>query len=205
MDDDWAALLALWPDGPEDTGDCIFIQRALKQIEAQIDKPERALQLVLDAIEQKVLALRYRLFNAAGGDLGAIKGGAYTREIWRECLARGYIMVRDDRPWLPTAQRRAIPQPHWLFVTRESLKKFLEGLPSPSSTARAERSAVIHLANLLKQNPTLSRDAAKAECRTFKISGAGFRYRVWPGAREMAGLPARGKSGPKNSSSYSSR
>lgn len=203
MDDDdvWPVLLAPWPDGPEDTVDCIFIKRALKQLEAHAaGDPENALKLALDGIERNAIAIRYRLWNACENVMGRIAGWRRTREAWATDIAKGYIMTRDTRYWVPVTERRAMPQPHWLFMTRESLNQFLKALPSLSSIVQ-EHKAIRHVANMLKKDPALSKDKAKAECKQFKISGAGFRYRVWPKAREEARFPARAKPGPKKKNS----
>jgi hypothetical protein len=197
MDDDWAFELSRFPEGPADTHDCIYIKRALKEIELRAGgDPDRALKSALDGIEQGKLALRCRLYNATEGIMAELAGWFRTREVWADSIARGYVMARDVRDWVPIAERRRIRQPHWLFVTRESLKTLLEELPS---TAGAEHSATIHVASLLKGNRDLKRDEAKAECERFGLSEIGFLTRVWPRARELADLPARARAGRKKS------
>ncbi len=87
----------------------------------------------------------------------------------------------------------------WICISRDSLDAFLARLKSSGpSTGRAEADAVRHLAKKLKENPDLRKAPdAEAECEQFEISQRGFRERVWPKAREMAGLPATAPRGRK--------
>jgi len=64
---------------------------------------------------------------------------------------------------------------------------------------RTEAAATRALAAHLRQNPDITRDAAEAWCgrEGFKLSKRGFRHRVWPKAREEAGLPSLAPAGRK--------
>jgi hypothetical protein len=110
-------------------------------------------------------------------------------------LAECKIDVLDLDQCRPSSVRRRIPVPHWLFVTRESLEKFIKGMPA--ATNGAESRAIERLAALLRQNDMPRAEAAKI-CEPLGIKGRGFLTRVWPRARENAGLPRVARSGPKS-------
>jgi hypothetical protein len=180
---------------PEDTVDCIFLGRAVEQIgEASVER-DRA---IAQAIEVGKLKIRARLNSGEGdpgGDLGVVSKTALTPEGWIAAVKVCQIAFKDRRPWVSVRGRRAIPQPHWLFVTRASLDEFMKG--QPTAKGRAEVRAIKHLACLLKSNPNMRKEDARAACAEFNLSDRGFEDRVWPKAREEAGLPPIGKSGRK--------
>jgi hypothetical protein len=92
----------------------------------------------------------------------------------------------------------------WLCISRDSLDKFVGGLgSSPTLTAKDESDAVAYLTNKLKQDPDLKRADAKDECERFRISERGFLDRVWPKARERAGLSAVAPPGRKRTKNRS--
>ena len=71
-------------------------------------------------------------------------------------------------------------------------------LPVPQTTVGAEARAITHLTPMLKLlGDAMSKSEARAECKQFNISGAGFRYHVWPTARERAGLERKAPPGKK--------
>ena len=88
----------------------------------------------------------------------------------------------------------------WICIARDSLDALLRRL-SPShagaTTAKGESDAIRHLADKLKENPGMTREEASAECAHFGISKRGLLNRVFPKAREKAGLPARASAGRK--------
>jgi hypothetical protein len=70
--------------------------------------------------------------------------------------------------------------------------------PPPKTTAGAEPLAITHLTPMLKlRGDAMSKDEAWKQCKQFTISGAGFRYRVWPTARQQAGLEPKAPAGKK--------
>ena len=86
----------------------------------------------------------------------------------------------------------------WIYISRGSLDKLLSRLcSSPASTMKAESDAIRHLTSRLKQDSDLRKTDAEAECEKFGISQRGFLNRVWPKARELAGLPAKAPPGRK--------
>jgi hypothetical protein len=66
-------------------------------------------------------------------------------------------------------------------------------------TARDENAATAALASHLRINPQLNRAGAQSCLRAqgFKLTGRGFQNRVWPRAREQAGLGAKAPPGKK--------
>jgi hypothetical protein len=109
----------------------------------------------------------------------------------------GRIDVRETDERRPVSIRRVIPVPHWVYVTRTSFEKFAKAIPS--ATAAAEKRAILHLKSLLEVNNNISKSEARAACRQFKVSGQGFDDRVWPDARQLAGLPRKADAGRKSS------
>ena len=72
------------------------------------------------------------------------------------------------------------------------------------SFADQETKATRALASHLRENPNLKREEAAAWCKKqgFTLSDRGFQYRVWPDAREQAGLLRTAPPGRKNKSSH---
>jgi hypothetical protein len=105
-------------------------------------------------------------------------------------LCLGWFNARkiDVPPWLthPTGQARdANP------VKSELLPKI-----------KVERAAVNMLTELLKKDAHLKFAEAFQSCgESYKLSERGFRYRIWPKAREAAGLPAVAPPGRKRKTS----
>jgi hypothetical protein len=71
------------------------------------------------------------------------------------------------------------------------------------TTVNQETNAIHALASHLRENPDLKREEAASWCkkRGFTLSARGFQARVWPAARQEAGLPRRASPGRKNKSS----
>jgi hypothetical protein len=72
--------------------------------------------------------------------------------------------------------------------------------PVPAATARNESAAIKALAAQFKKNTKLTRVEAFTWCdkNGFTLSKRGFQSRVWPKARELAGLPATARPGRKS-------
>jgi hypothetical protein len=71
-----------------------------------------------------------------------------------------------------------------------------------TATISSETAASRALAAHLRQNRQTTRDAAEAWCRQegFNLSQRGFQFRVWPNAREAAGLSKLAAAGRKRKS-----
>ena len=95
----------------------------------------------------------------------------------------------------------------WLELWAADVSKFL--IPTDNDdgisagTAGQEAAAIKALASHLESNRDLKLDDAAEWCRAngFATSGRGFHIRVWPKARELAGLPAKAPPGRKSKAS----
>ena len=100
----------------------------------------------------------------------------------------------------------------WIELCREEVSKVLcggdgaSGRARQASTATAgqETAAIRALALHLKGSPQLTRADAAKWCRKngYNLSDRGFQYRVWPRAREDAGLESKAAPGRKRKSSH---
>jgi len=200
-----------------DTTDCVFLARAIDKIgeakfpgtwtgheqgdtadgddEESDRRRDDAYDATVDAIAASKLKVGARL-AAGGGDFIELAADEEAPEGWLEAFQTCQILKRRDPPeGQPREQRRRVPQWHDLFVTRASLDAFVGALEPP--TAAKEKQAAQHLSGLLRGNPHLTREAAQLACEQFKVSSAGFKNRIWPKARTMAGLPGVAPAGRK--------
>jgi hypothetical protein len=80
----------------------------------------------------------------------------------------------------------------------------LQGYPArpATSVAGTETRITRELAARLRADPDTKRADAEKWCKSqAKVTARGFQNRIWPKARELAGLPAQGKAGRKRKSS----
>jgi hypothetical protein len=91
------------------------------------------------------------------------------------------------------------PDGHWKFyVRRLDVERWERLRPelAPKTTAGAEARAIERLTPLLKtRGDAMSKDEAWEECNQFNISRVGFDDRVWPTARDRAGLQRKAPAG----------
>jgi hypothetical protein len=113
-------------------------------------------------------------------------------------LGQFQIEVRETDQRRSPRVRRGIPVPHWLFVTKTSLARLVKN--SAHSTGGEEHRAMHALAEILRQDPNIRKVDAKQQLSHYSLSDQGFEDRVWPRAREAAGLPARAAAGRKSRS-----
>jgi hypothetical protein len=119
------------PEWPADTSKCIFLGRAVAQLE-QVAAGRDIASLVIDAIDRGEFALRARLVGVTDNHFGHVDKAARTPEGWAVCLRDFVIEEVDRRPWVSVRHRRRMPQPHWLFVTRDSFGLLLERVSKPN-------------------------------------------------------------------------
>jgi hypothetical protein len=122
----------LVPKPPSDTAECVFACRAVDQIaKAQNVSTEDARRIAVEAIDRKKLELRARIVREPmavrepDSVFAHISPTTFTLEGWAEYVVSGRFDWIDERRWLSVRQRRRIPVPHWLFVTRKSLADLL--------------------------------------------------------------------------------
>jgi hypothetical protein len=113
-----------------------------------------------------------------------------------DVLGKFQIEVRETDRRRSVRIRRAIPVPHWLYVTKDSLAKLGTGTASTG----AEQRAIADLAEILRKEPNIVKAEAKARISHHLFSAQGFEDRIWPRAREAAGLPAKAPAGRKSRS-----
>jgi len=114
---------------------------------------------------------------------------------WAKALRNNFqVDVVGRRAWISAADSARISQPHWLFVTAESLEEFLTPF---SVVAAAENRAIKHLSEMLKFDRYLGREKGWDACREFGVTMTGFKSRIWPRARKDAGLSPKARAGRK--------
>jgi hypothetical protein len=126
----------LVPKSPSDTAECVFAGNALERIaKVRNISLEAAREIAVDAIGRGQLDPRLRLIGAQEDKFATLKR-ALTPEVWSDCLIAYQVGAIDRRPWIPVSQRRRIPQPHWLFFTRQSLEPLLRSPPTSGNPGR---------------------------------------------------------------------
>jgi hypothetical protein len=202
-DDGWGP--SELPPTPMDTHDCVFIGSALKQIEEAFNVlPNRAAMIAAEGAERGALSIRCRIVFAGDNRMAIVEKWARTPELWVHDMARGFIVELDRRP-IPAKQRRPIRVPHWLFVTRESLQKLLQGA-GPARSRFNKDSATNFVQAQLKINPNIGMDeiaaAAKAAGKTGGRNMLRDAYRIERG-NDLRRGPRR--SSAKNSAGNSAK
>jgi hypothetical protein len=95
------------------------------------------------------------------------------------------------------------------FSVRVNGREFIDWLSrlipnrAALATAPRETAAIKALKAKLEDEPQMKRDEARQflSANGLEVSGRGFQLRVWPKARDLAGLPIRAPSGRKRKSS----
>jgi hypothetical protein len=143
--------------------------------------------------------------------------------VWRQLMLREFDraiaaneVALHARVGSAIAPFKALPSDVWPLLTildwQNAIARDPEGLLYYSvhaqlatvaiSTARDESAAIRRLAAELAHHPNLKRADAEAWCKKagFRLSHTGFRFRIWPQARRMAGLKEIGSAGRKQKS-----
>jgi hypothetical protein len=98
-----------------------------------------------------------------------------------------------------TYAKQYLPPGRQTLISWADLLKLCPPQRPASPTAGDETRAVHFLAEQLKADPALRREAALKICgeRFPNLSGRGFQFRVWPKAREAAGQDPKAPAGRK--------
>jgi hypothetical protein len=124
---------------------------------------------------------QFREWFASGRVLSSVLAACWMpRDL---CLCWFNARKLNPPPWLVGAT----PKPHAADSSKSKL-------PSKISD---ENGAVIALTPRLEEFNDLKFKDAETSLENFKLSKRGFRYRVWPKAREAAGLPPTASAGRK--------
>lgn len=193
---------------------------ALKHItEATGIKEDEAKHDICRAIVEGKIRIRFALFQPFRGLVHETRGDPHDPWIPQH-LRPDDLDWSNSRPRMPWPPRVVWRDPgyrlsewrdRWLVVWLELWTADVlivlcaggnEAQPEPPPTALDESAAIRALALHLKANKDLTRKDAAGWCRAegFKVSGRGFQQRVWPQARERAGLEAKAPAGRKRTS-----
>jgi hypothetical protein len=129
--------------------------------------------------------------SRAGGDMREVPRDWWNTESWHNRFTMCQL-----NPEQPFGIGVAGDNYCWIFFTRESLDKYLQKV-SPPATAGQEKAAVAELARVLKANRNLTRGEARKHLESTGRIGTRAFQRIWPLAREAAGLPPGGAPGRK--------
>jgi hypothetical protein len=172
---------------PTDSRECVFLGRAAFQLS---DNDLLWNGLRLGTLSARVYCVGRTDF--APVDLSPLALLNADRE---QVLGTWQIEVRETDRRRPARIRRAIPVPHWLYVTRDSFDKFMKA--RPAATTAAEGRLVERLFPELERNNAMKR-AQAANFLNLDPKSQAF-VRIWPEARKKAGLSERALPGrPKS-------
>ena len=114
-------------DWPADSRECVFLGRAASQLS---DNDLLWNGLRLGTLSARVYCVGRTDF--APVDLSPL---AFLNTDREQVLTTWQIEVRETDQRRPAAIRRVIPVPHWLYVKRTSLNKFMKARPGATGTA----------------------------------------------------------------------
>jgi hypothetical protein len=174
---------------PADTRECVFLARAASQL-ADNDLLWSGLRLG---------TLSARVYCVGRTDFWPIdlSPDAFLDADREQVLSTWQIEVRENDRRRPAAVRRAIPVPHWLYVTRSSLAKLEKARPAATTGIRDQ--AIKLLTPLYQANPKMKRSKAINAVAHLGIGQHRVFDAVKRAARKAADLPERARSGrPKS-------
>jgi hypothetical protein len=172
---------------------------AVKQLESEGFTRKRAQRHICDALYDRRF-LKRLLWAERETPSGIIVRPQHVRRL-------GGVSSPGDIDWetsslkrpLPTGSRRRLAK---IEIQISDVTWYLncgDLSARTKSTGAEETGAIKALASHLSKNKNMKFGDAKAWCTSagYELSGDGFRYRVWPKAREAAGLPLKAPPGRK--------
>jgi hypothetical protein len=129
--------------------------------------------------------------SRAGGDMREVPRAWWNTESWHNRFTMCQVNPKE-----PFGIGSAGDSYCWIFLTRESLDKYLQKA-LPQATAGREKAARAELVRLLKADGNLTREEARKHLESTVRIGTRAFQRIWPLAREEAGLPPLAAAGRK--------
>jgi hypothetical protein len=168
----------------------------------QCDESEARRQIG-NAIEDRALPTRWAA--SQWGASGAPDDIPRTAEYWRECETdpNDHDAIREPPPYdaslVPKRVARRLDKKRGFRKPIFPRDRVLQIWPERHEllTARIETEAIALLVPLLKTNRDITRDETWKKCKQKfpTLSERGFRFRIWPKAREGAGLESKAPAG----------
>jgi hypothetical protein len=170
----------------------------------------------LDAVPLLSARIRFELTDAEDGTGAKSLAGIPVRIPGRLPVERFADLAQPIRWWWPwffgaVSQRPDLAGFYWALAELELLaadvKKVLGGAPPVliSEWQEQERAAIEWLASEFRKRGESIKlaDAQNACCQQFDVTKGAVRYRIWPEARDQAGLPQRAPPGAKRKATLS--
>lgn len=150
----------------------------------------------------KMRTARYPAFGPGNRWKSAVE---CSQEWWRgRRLLSGGEILRWTEPDGETEDwdRMIVVCPEDAAALWPSIAAQGERLGTVAAGETEDKKAIEYLAELLEKSPEIKRTDAINACieHGFIISGRSFQARVWPAARELAGLPRKARPGAKKKS-----
>jgi hypothetical protein len=169
----------------------------------QCDEMEARRQIG-NAIEDRALPTRWAASQWGASGFMAFDDIPRTADYWRECETdpNDHDAIREPPPYDPLVPKRIARRLDKKRGFRKPIfprVRVLQIWPERHEllTARIETKAITFLVPLLKTNRDITRGEAWKKCKQKfpTLSERGFRSRIWPDAREGAGLESKAPAG----------
>ena len=172
---------------------------AVKRLESKGFTRKRAHRKICDALDERRY-LKRLLWAERETPSGIVVRPQHVRRL-------GGVSSPGDIDWETSSLKRPLPDSSRRRLAKIEIQIsdvtwYLNGgdlSAGTKSTGAEETGAIRALSAQLSKNKDMKVDDAKAWCASegYELSGYGFRYRVWPKAREAAGLSLTAPPGRK--------
>jgi hypothetical protein len=176
---------------------------AVKQLESEGFTRKRAQRNICDALYDRRF-LKRLLWAERETPSGIIVRPQHVRRL-------GGVSSPGDIDWETSSLKRPLLDSRGKRLAKIEIQisdvawylKWGDLSASTQPTGAEEIGAIRALSSQLRKNEDMKFAEATAWCASegYELTGKGFRYRVWPKAREAAGLPPRAPRGRKPKSS----